>query len=85
VDSSSTEGGTNTTNTTDFDHLFRLSLPNYTIAALDDSYSPQYKAFQWVTTAASDHVLPVTEDDQLARMTQRFALATLYYATDGTN
>ena len=56
---------------------FRNSLPSYTISALDDSFSPQSLAFQWVTSESEFETLP------LDRQQLRFALATLYYSTTG--
>jgi hypothetical protein len=60
--------------------MLRGSLPNYTITALENTTSPQYKAFLWITSV---EVPSWTEFEHLVRMTQRFALATLFYATNG--
>jgi hypothetical protein len=52
---------------------FRGNLPNFTLDALRNDSSPQARAFEWVTIDDRSHAM--------SRMTQRFALATLFYAT----
>lgn len=54
------------------------SFPDYTVQALKDSDSPQYKAFQWLMNDPSKETYPEW------RLKQRFSLATLYYSTGGT-
>lgn len=68
-----------TASPTAFLTYFRSVLPNATLDALEDEHSPQYLAYQWV----SDH--PVTGENAILRMTQRFAMAALYFATGGEN
>jgi hypothetical protein len=67
------------------DHLFWSTLPQYTVGAFRDKGSPQYLAMEWATEV--DQVpwteAPTDEALRLARMKQRFALATLFYATGG--
>jgi hypothetical protein len=63
--------------------LNSTKLSNVTILAMNQTGTPQNRAYQWLTSA--DH-LPIPDDvDPLHRMTQQFALATLYYATGGDN
>jgi U-box domain len=61
---------------------FRATLPPYTNESLQDTSSPQYRAYEWVTK--SDEVperdASNNEARRLFRMTQRFAIATLYYS-----
>ncbi|CAB9510286.1 Leucine Rich Repeat [Seminavis robusta] len=57
-------------------HMFD-ALPNGTVDAIDDPLSPQSLAFQWLSN--DPKYLNYTTD----RLVQRFALATLYYATNG--
>jgi len=54
-----------------------IHLPDYTLANMNDVDSPQFQAYQWL--AADPDLLRYTE----TRKVQRFALATLYYATKG--
>jgi hypothetical protein len=65
--------------------LFRSTLPPYTLESLRNTSSPQHKAFEWATE--TDRVpwmeAPSNETLRLARTKQRFALATLHYATGG--
>ena len=59
---------------------FRETLPNYTTTAIDqDSNSPQAKAFRWLSASSSSFLSNYDE----IRWTQRFAMATFYYATGG--
>jgi hypothetical protein len=65
--------------TTSLEDQIQSLLPDYTLAATRDAESPQYLAFQWTlndTAASGDSY----SDWQIV---QRFALATLYYATGG--
>jgi Leucine-rich repeat (LRR) protein len=55
---------------------FRNSLPRFTIVELSDPSSPQSRALEWI--AIEDR-----ERSSSRRMTQRFALATLYFSTTG--
>ncbi|CAB9498139.1 LRR receptor-like serine threonine-protein kinase At4g08850-like [Seminavis robusta] len=56
-------------------------LPDETVHAItDDAESPQSKAWQWLLQ--DYELLPYYSN---ARVVQRFALATLYYATEGSN
>ncbi|CAB9515221.1 Leucine Rich Repeat [Seminavis robusta] len=59
----------------------RLSLPEYTIRAMENPRSPQTKAYQWLSNninkSNNTQHLPVW------RLKQRFALATFYYSTRG--
>jgi Leucine-rich repeat (LRR) protein len=48
--------------------------------ALQDSTSPQYAAFEWLRSPIN---IDYMSDDK--RMFQRYALATLYYSTQGVN
>lgn len=59
--------------------LGRLELPDYTLYELQDSKSPQAKAFQWLLAD------PSLLDYSTARMAQRFYLAIFYLATGGRN
>jgi Leucine-rich repeat (LRR) protein len=56
--------------------MFRNSLPSYTTEQLSNASTSQSRALEWIAT-----------DDRkrsnLWRMTQRFALATLYFSTSG--
>lgn len=67
------------------DELFRPTLPSYTLESLKNASSPQYCAYQWETKVDQ---MPMREEPdhtrrRLERMRQRFALATLFYATGG--
>jgi hypothetical protein len=57
---------------------FHQSLPPCTIKSLQNSSSPQYRAYEWVTK--TDQFVPDNEGTRLFRMTQRFALATFFYS-----
>jgi Leucine-rich repeat (LRR) protein len=61
---------------------FRQSLPQHTVESLQDTSSPQYGAYEWVTTTdqVPRDVAPSDKATTLFRMTQRFALATLLYS-----
>jgi Leucine-rich repeat (LRR) protein len=58
---------------------FNSSLPLYTMKSLEDTNSPQYRAYEWVTKRdqVPGHVAANDEEKRLFRMTQRFALATV--------
>lgn len=61
-------------------------LPAVTAAAVTMENSPQSRAFQWLDTSIqlnSTFFQQESEKSILSRMTQRFALATLYFATSG--
>ena len=60
-------------------------LSNATVTAMSVNGTPQFNAFQWLTTNHSD--IP-DDSTTVLRMVQQFALATLYFATTasgGTN
>lgn len=57
-----------------------ISLPSYTLAALDNPLSPQYKAFQWIKGNYSLPVLAVLDE---WRKQQLFAMAAIYYSFHG--
>ncbi|CAB9527458.1 Leucine Rich Repeat [Seminavis robusta] len=66
---------------TSFESLMLSLLPEQTISAIHGvSESPQSKAFDWILE--DNFHLPYLSDN---RKLQRFALATLYFATDGDN
>jgi Leucine-rich repeat (LRR) protein len=71
--------------TSQLDQLFRPTLPSYTLDSLQNTSSPQYRAYEWATEV--DQVpweeAPDDEERRLARMRQRFALAALFFATGG--
>jgi hypothetical protein len=54
------------------------SLPTSTVVSLQDSTSHQHRAFEWVTEY--NRYKPSDEETSLIRMTQRFALATLFHS-----
>ena len=55
-----------------------LDLPDYTLAAIQSSpASPQARAFRWIKND------PLLESYSSDRLLQRYALVTLYYATNG--
>jgi hypothetical protein len=56
--------------------LSSTKLSSSTITALNQTGTPQHRAFQWLTSAGRPPI-------PLHRMTQQFALATLFYATGG--
>ena len=59
---------------------FRDTLPEYTRTAMaQDDASPQARAIQWLASTP----LSILSNYTTQRMTQRFAMATLYYATNG--
>jgi Leucine Rich Repeat len=61
---------------------FQESLPTATLATIHKSESsPQGRALRWVVSHSP--VLELQGHDPVARMTQVFALATLFYATGG--
>jgi Leucine-rich repeat (LRR) protein len=67
-----------------FEASFRATLPPYTLQNLENTRSPQYRAFEWIL----DHyqllgLLDPQNDELYLRATQRFALATLYFAMGG--
>jgi len=54
-------------------------LKSFSLGGLDDPSSPQFQAYQWLL-----NVDPLTNtDSDLARIQQRYALATLYFALQG--
>jgi Leucine-rich repeat (LRR) protein len=58
---------------------FCSTLPKDTMDAIATEGSPQFLAYKWV------HANPPVVGHIVSRLIQRFALATLYYATDGEN
>lgn len=58
-------------------------LPNYTIPALRNASSPQSKALHWLETTHSNELIVNLTTTPNSRLLQRFALACLYYATNG--
>ncbi|CAB9527966.1 LRR receptor-like serine threonine-protein kinase [Seminavis robusta] len=60
-----------------FEQLIKQQLPNYTKTALEDTGTPQAQAFQWLLDD------PAVTNYTNERLIQRFALATLFLATDG--
>jgi Leucine-rich repeat (LRR) protein len=73
--------------TSELEHLFRQELPQYTVDILVDTGTPQFRAYEWATEADAVPERDARGDEELLleRMKQRFALATLYYATGGEN
>jgi hypothetical protein len=71
--------------TSQLDQLFRPTLPPYTLESLRNRSSPQYLAYEWVTEVDEIPWIQAPNDEPLrfARMKQRFALATLFFATGG--
>jgi hypothetical protein len=65
---------------------FRSSLPPYTTESLQNTSSPQYRAYEWVTEIdqVPQDVAPDNEEERLLRMMQRFALATLFNSINQT-
>jgi serine/threonine protein kinase len=66
--------------TTDSITSFRNTLPAYTLEALANTTSPQFNAFEWLTR---NDTYFHSDNATLQRQTFRFALATLYFATNG--
>ncbi|CAB9519049.1 Leucine Rich Repeat [Seminavis robusta] len=66
--------------TTELQGAFASLLPSYTVDALHDPNSAQSKALKWLLV---DHEPAVFASYSEDRLRQRFALATLYYATKG--
>jgi hypothetical protein len=62
---------------------FRSSLSNETNAAIDTNSTPQSQALQWLTSEEHPPFIEHGHDQALMRMTQQFALVTLYHATNG--
>jgi hypothetical protein len=66
---------------------FKPTLPAYTRERLPNATSPQSLAFDWVMDEDQVPMLEAPSDDQfevrLERMKERFALATLFFATEG--
>jgi len=63
-----------------------FSIKNYNISTLDDSSSPQYRALTWLNMSLM--ALFSLDQDTLpdSRMIeQKYALATFFYSTNGTN
>ncbi|CAB9498828.1 Leucine Rich Repeat [Seminavis robusta] len=58
--------------------LDTLTLPDYTLEALEDPETPQSKAFTWLQED------PSLQEFSAQRAQQRFALATLWYSTNST-
>jgi hypothetical protein len=58
-------------------------LSNATLSAMLVDGTPQFKAFQWLTS--TDHPAIPDDSNPVHRMVQQFALAVLYYATNATN
>jgi Leucine-rich repeat (LRR) protein len=58
---------------------FEASLPDYTLASLENPDSPQRLALDWL----SGH--PELDSMKASRMTQLFALVTIYFSLDGPN
>ena len=56
-------------------------IPEDSVGAINNGNSPQSQAFQWLL--ADDINLPIVSDLSEERLKQRFALATLYFATKG--
>ena len=56
---------------------FRDTLPDFSNKALENGESPQWEALMWLAAT------PDLPDYTIERQTQLFALATLYYATNG--
>lgn len=54
------------------------SLPSHTLEALGDPSSPQTYAYEWILID-----LEINSYNSTSRLLQRFALATIYYATGG--
>jgi hypothetical protein len=71
--------------TSQLDALFLPTLPPYTLASLQNMSSPQSLAYEWATEVDQLPWIeaPFNESLRLARMKQRFALATLFFATGG--
>jgi hypothetical protein len=57
--------------------LLRAAAPDSVVSILDDFNSPQAVAFEWLES----NTIPSTQSDRI--ILQRFALATLYYSTEG--
>jgi len=62
--------------------MFRASLPDYTLSALDDPNSAQSLAFGWLSNHPDLENISRTA---FWRLTQLFALTTIYYSLDGPN
>jgi hypothetical protein len=73
--------------TPQLERQFKPTLPAYTRERLPNATSPQGLAFDWVMKKDKVPMLEAPGDDQLdlrlERMKQRFALATLFFATGG--
>jgi len=59
--------------------LHAMELPAFTLKALEDSESPQSKAYSWLKTD------PMLANHSTAKLQQRMALSTFYYSTGGDN
>lgn len=68
------------TPTTQYQGYVVSLLPNYTLPSLEDPVSPQSLALEWLVSGHQYHQLANLTDD---RILQRFALASLYYSTNG--
>ncbi|CAB9530728.1 LRR receptor-like serine threonine-protein kinase [Seminavis robusta] len=60
-----------------------LNLPQYTLQAMENSRSPQSKAYQWLANSFNNQSSTLVNDLPKWRLKQRFALATFYYSTRG--
>ena len=65
-------------NLSDVELFVKETFPNYTLDALKDAVSPQFLAYQWIVEDVEENGYTLT-----SRLRQRYALATLYYATRG--
>jgi Leucine-rich repeat (LRR) protein len=72
-----------TSPTSHLDALFRPTLPAYALESLENASSPQSIAYKWIMDEDQIHRSIADESLRLERMKQRFALATLFYATGG--
>jgi len=69
--------------TSQLDQDFRPLLSAYTLEQLSNASSAQYLAYEWTTKQDLIAIDGNNLTKQLIRMSRRFALATLYYATGG--
>jgi hypothetical protein len=69
--------------TSQLDEQFRPTLPSHTLDSLRNTSSPQYLAYEWATEVDEISKKEAQLSRQLERMKQRFALATLFFATGG--
>jgi hypothetical protein len=59
--------------------FLRSTLPNSTVAAMDDPASPQYQGLQWVTDDVYLSKLDINDEERHGRLKQRFALAVFFF------